>query len=401
MNAPRNTLSLTTLLLVAHIGCSASSDAPSGGGSGPVYLAMSRIWDDTTTTSYVHRLPSLAGDTRVELAKALEVPGPAKLFAHDGAWFAIGDGEAPTLTRYTLDTGGALVKGDAISLANFGVDSLWDSLYFVSPEKAYYPDTNGRQLIVWNPRAMTVTGTIPLPQTVRAGYLSYYGLTPIRRGGELLFSVGWFDWLENDTVLPETGLIVLDTATDTVKRYDVDARCGGVTQAIEVASGDAYFVSSALAGAANKVGRMPSQPCALRVARAADAFDSGYALQLSTLTGGAIAGEPAPAMGDELFLRVLDEDLVTVAGDSHTWDLTGQAAWRWARWDVASNQLTEVSDLPPSTADVFWFRLDGKVFASETKTDYSETTLIDLLAAEGSRRAVTVPGFLQNIVRAR
>jgi hypothetical protein len=397
--------SLTVLILasLALASCSGGAAKPAATvPDGPAYVAATRIWDDTTTTSFFHVLPSLAGGTPVDASQALEVAGAAKLFAFgDLGWFAIGGGEAPTITRYTLDDHGSLAKGKSISLGDYGVTDLWDTLYFVSDDKAYYPDTDQSQLIVWNPTTMTVTGSIALPQTIRDGYLSYYGLTALRRGADLIFSVGWFDWLESDKVVAETGLVVIDTGTDKVKRYDVDTRCGGITQAIEVSSGDAYLVSSALAGAAYRVGRLASKPCALRLPRGADALDPAYAVQLESLVSGAIAGEPAPANGDELFLRVLDAGLVEVKDDSHTWDLTGQSAWRWARWNVATNELRMVQDLPASTADVFWFRVDGKVYASETKSDYSETTLIDLLAPEGERRAITVPGFLQNVARIR
>lgn len=393
---------VASILLQACGNSGDDSAANSHGGSQPLFLAAARVWDDTTTTSYFHVLPSIGADTLVDAHQALERAGAAKLFAYgDLGWFAIGDGESPTITRYTLSPQGTLVEGQSISLLDYGVTDLWDSLYFVSADKAYYPDTSQSQLIVWNPTTMEVTGSIELPETVRDGYLSYYGLTPIRRGSDLLFSVGWFDWLENDTILPETGLVVLDTETDTVKRFDLDERCAGITQAIELESGDAYFVSSALAGATHQLGRLDTAPCALRITPGSDAFDADFALELASLTDGKIAGEPAPASGDELFLRVLDDELLSVSDESRTWDLTGQSAWRWARWNVKSGELTTVDDLAPSTADVFWFRLEGKVFASETKSDYSETTLIDLLAPEGERRAVTVPGFLQNIARIR
>jgi len=368
----------------------------------PAFVAATRVWDDTTTTSYFHVLPGIDASVEVDPGQALEVPGPAKLFAYgELGWFAVGDGESPTITRYTLSPDGKLAPGVSISLLDYGVSDLWDSLYFASADKAYYPDAHNSQLIVWNPTRMEVTGSISLPETARDGYLSYYGVTPIRRGSELLFSVGWFDWLETDTILPETGLVVLDTKTDEVRRFDVDPRCAGVTHAVELDSGDAYFVSSALAGAAHRLGRLETAPCALRVGRDADAFDEDFELALGSLTDGAIAGEPASAGGDALFLRVLDDDEVTVASESRTWDVTGQPAWRWVRWDVTRGELTPLTDLAPSTADVFWFRVEDKVFASETAPDYSKTTLIDLTAELGQRRALTLPGFLQNIARVR
>jgi hypothetical protein len=370
-------------------------------GTGPTYLAVARIWDDTTTTSYLHAIPSLSAGTLVDPALARELPGAAKLFAQrDLGWFAIGGGEAPTITRYTLGADGQLEPGRSISLQPFGVDDLWDSLYFVSADKAYYPDTTNSQLVIWNPTSMEVTGTLDLGETARDDYLSYYGLTPILRGNKLIFSVGWFDWETNDSVMDETGLVVIDTDTDTLSRFDIDRRCAGITQAIEVASGDTYFVSSALAGAAYRLGRLASAPCALRVRANADAFDPDYRVDLGDLTGGNIAGEPMPG-GAGLVLREFDESLATVESDALTWDLTGQAAWRWLRWDVSNNRVSTMDDLEPSTSDVFWFTVDDQVFASETTPDYSQTTLIQLPQNGAPSRALTVPGFLQGIARIR
>jgi hypothetical protein len=248
---------------------------------------------------------------------------------------------------------------------------------------------------------MEITGTIPLPQTARAGFLALYGYTPIVRGTELLFSVGWFDWETNDTILGETGLVVIDTTTDAVVRFDVDARCGGITQTVVTPSGDAYLVSSALAGAGYRLGRLPTAPCALRVAAGADALDASYLVRLGDLTAGALAGEPVPGGQGRIFLRVFDESLGTVASDANTWDLTGQLAWTWWRWDVAANMAARVAELQPATADVLSFEVEGRVFGAETTADYSETTLIELTAAGGPKRALTTPGFLHGMARIR
>ena len=388
--------------LLALAGCGGSE--PGGGdSSGSAYLVGTRVFgDDGAATSYFHVLPSIEQGTAVDPGRALEVPGAARLYAaYDLGWFAVGDGESPTITRYTLDDAGALKPGAAISLQAYGVQSLWDTLYFVSPTKAYYPDRAGTQLVVWNPTAMEITGTIPLPQTARAGFLALYGYTAVTRGDELLFSVGWFDWETNDTILGETGLAVIDTKTDTVARFDVDTRCGGVTQAVVTPSGEAYLVSSALAGAGFRLGRLPSAPCALRIGADADALDASYVIHLADLTAGALAGEPVQGGQGRIFLRVFDESLGTVAADANTWDLTGQLAWTWWRWDVASNAATRVAELAPATADVLSLEVEGRVYGAETKADYSETTLIELTAAGGPKRALTAPGFLHGVARIR
>jgi hypothetical protein len=389
------------LALVASAAACADDTDPTGTPTGPAFLLGTRVWDDSSTTSYFHVVSSLEAGTTVDTGLAVEVPGAAKLFAIPGAgWFAIGDGDAPTITRYTLDDAGRLSPGASISLQRYGVASLWPSLYVVSPTKVYYPDRDGQQLIVWNPTAMEVTGSIDLAGTGREGFLSLYGYTPIVRGNHLLFGVGWFDWTTNDTVLGETGLVVVDTSTDQLVRVDVDTRCGGISEAVIASNGDAYFVSSALAGAARRLGRFALEPCALRIPAGAEAFDAGYAPRLADITGAAIAGEPIPGGGDGIFLRVFDESLAVVAEGDATWKLTGQSAWRWVRWDVVTGAVALI-DLAPSTSDVLWFQVEGRVFGTETTPDYATTTLVELTAAGGPSRALVAPGFLHGVARIR
>lgn len=392
-------------------GGSPAPGSPTNGRSGseggspagpPAFVVGTRVWDATTTTSYFHVVPSTEAGTTVDPSKAIEVPGAAKLFSIEGVgWFAFGAGEEPTITRYTLGADGRLTPGIKISLQPHGVTGLWDTLYVVSPTKMYYPDRDGQQLIIIDPSAMAVLGTIPLPATARAGYLSLYGYTPLLRDGKLAFSVGWFDWKTNDSVLGETGLVVIDTATDTVARFDVDTRCGGITTGATTASGDTYFVSSALAAAAHRLGRLTTKPCALRVKAGADAFDSTYVTHLDTLTGAPIAGEPVPANGDAIFLRVFDQATGVVTPEDQTWKLTSQTVWQWWRWDVATGTATRVEALAPSTSDVLWFKLNGRVYGTETKADYSDTTLIELTAEGGPKPALTVPGFMYGIAQVR
>jgi len=369
---------------------------------GPAYVVATRVWDDTSITSYFHVLPSLEAGTPVDPARALEVPGSAKLYAIDGtAWLAIGGGDTPTITRYELDEQRALVARESIGLHAYGVSSLWDGLYVVSPTKVYYPDRDNQQLIVINPTAMTIDGAVALPQTARPGYLSLYGYTPVMRGDELLFSVGWFDWDSTDSILGETGLVVLDTVTDTVVRVDVDTRCGGITQPVVTDTNEAWFVSSALAAAAHRLERLPTAPCALRIAADADAFDPGVVVDLGTLTGGLLAGEPVPGGGSNIFLRVLDENLAQIDPEGATWQITGQAAWAWWRWNVQTQEMVALPELRPSTSDVLWFEVDGRVFGADTPEDYSQTTLIELTAAGGPRPTLVAPGFLHAVARAR
>lgn len=367
----------------------------------PAFAIGTRIWDDSSTTSYFNVVDSLAAGTTVDTSKAIEVAGSAKLFSLGSlGWFAIGGGESPTISRYELDEENQLIPRETISLQNYGVESLWDTIYVVSPTKAYYPDRDNRQLIVWNPTDMVITGSIDLAQTNRDGFLALYSYTPIVRGDKLMFTVGWFDWNTSDSVRAETGLVVVDTTTDTVARFDVDTRCGGITTGVEVSNGDVYLVSSALAGAAYRLGRLTSEPCALRVKAGETTIDPGYHVQLDTLTAGALAGEPVSGGGNRIFLRTFDEAAADIPAEPATWDVTGQVAWKWLAWDIGNNATAEMSSLPPSTADVVWFEADGKTFGAQTTADYSSTTLIDLSATTPTTE-LTAPGFIHGVARIR
>lgn len=368
----------------------------------PAYVIGTRIFspDGSDVTSYFHVVSSIDAKSEVDPGRALEEPGAAKLMSIGDDWFAVGANSAPKITEYTVEDG-ELIAGDSISLDKKGVLSLWDTFYVVSDTKAYYVDRENNQLVIVNPATMKVGDVVAMPETAREGYLSLYSYGSIKRGNRLLFTVGWFDWATNDTVLEETGLVVLDTETDEVERFDVDTRCGGITTPLTLDSGDTYLVSSALYAAAHRLERIESEPCALRIKDGEDAIDPDYELSLGQLTDGALAGEPLPAGDDAVFLRVFDDEGVAINDESYTYNLTGSPTWSWWRWNVETNEMTEVEELEPSTTDVVWFEVDGKPYATETTSDYSETTLIDLTAKGGPKKMITVPGFMMGLARVK
>jgi hypothetical protein len=394
-----------TVLLFALVAGACGDDGDDGkvGGSsdGGSYLAATRIFsaDGIGSTTYMQVLSSIEDGEKLELSKATEFAGSAELFNLEGiGWFGVGDGESPVLTRYGLSADGELEEKKKLNLAAYGLSDFFaNDMYVISATKAYYPDPDGKQLVIINPIAMKVEGVVEMPETEREGYTAVYSYASVRRGDKLLFSVGWFDWT-NDKILPETGLLVLDTTSDEVVRFDVDKRCGGITQPVTLSNGEAYFASSALAGALYKIGSYKLEPCVLRVAKNADAFDTKYLLKLADLTDGAIAGEPIGAGDDRIFLRVLADDMVTVEADTASWEITGTAAWSWIVWDVSKEKVSEL-DLEPSTADVLSFEVDGRVFVGQTTAEYESTTLIELTAEGGPKSALESPGFFSGLAK--
>jgi len=401
---------LSSLALSAAVvgltGCSSDNAIENGGPkAGPAYIVSTRVFSPGVDerTSFLYVVDSLDATTKIEPSAGLEMPGSARLFAdEETGWIAIGSGEDSTITRYSVGSNGLSPVGDPISLQSYGVNSHWsDDLYFISKTKLYYPDRINEQLLIIDPEAMRITGTIALPQTSREGFQANYSYEAIHRAGRLLFSVGWFDW-NNDKILGETGLVVIDTNTDQVVRVDVNDSCGGITTPVNLASGDTYLLSSALAAANHRLGRLAAKPCALRILANEDTFDPDYARPLADLVGGALAGEPVHAGGDALYFRVFDESSANVEDGQFSWDITGQPVWSWVRWDVSEDAAVVEKALAPSTADVVWFRADKRTFGMEWADQANtRTRLIELSTSEGPVERLTAPGFLQGLTRAR
>lgn len=363
------------------------------------YAVATRVFGaDDNTVTYVQVVPSLDQGATLDTSKATEFGGPAELFSLESPrWVAIGEGESPLLSSYSL-AGTSIKKEKTLSLQTQGLQSFFSNkLYQVSATKVYLPDANNAQLITLDPTNMSVLGKVALPTTVREGYTPVYSYDSIQQDGKLLFAVAWFDWT-NDKILPETGLVTLDTSSDQAT-VAVDTRCGGLTNPITLPSGDTYFPSSSLAAAGYQLNRLTTEPCVLRVKAGANAFDPSYAVKLRELTGGAVAGEPAPTGGEEIFLRVLDTSKATIEAATATYELTAQEAWTWRRWNPITNALSNVDALQASSANAYWYEVDGRVFYAQPNADYSTTQLIELSAAGGPKNALSGPGLISGIAR--
>src|SRR5262245_35179469 len=103
------------------------------------------LWSGTSgaelSTNYITPLGSLEPGAVVDYGRAVEQPGVTRLYGQEGVgFFAVGDGESQTITRYEIDERDRFVPGATLSLQPFGVTLLADatSIHFVDANKAYY-----------------------------------------------------------------------------------------------------------------------------------------------------------------------------------------------------------------------------------------------------------------------
>ena len=398
--------SLPLLLLAATIaGCDDSSETPNETacidlGDGPVYLVHSAVEGTDGRSNYFTLTTRLDGGT-LDYGTSIPLMGRPRLYAQEGlGFFAIANAETKEITKYELGDDGCFVKGPSINLAARGVTAMGaQAVYFASATRAYYKDPGEAQIIVWNPTEMIVEDTIALPASVvRDGWLTSFG-DWVARDGEAFFTVSWTS-PTYDRVAPGTALVRIDTATNEVTVTE-DLRCRGIETAGNI-DGTLYFFSGVISPFGYQIyGDDGGQPdCILRVLPGEQAFDGDWVGSLSeALPENTAATASAVSEDGEVWVQVVDlATAPTEAGSTY-----GQwyaADWTW--WHVQMPGLTEAVQAPtqPGAYSSFTLSADSGFYISQTASDYSETTLIDLSGAE-PKPGLNLPGFVLDIVRVR
>lgn len=376
-----------------------TADAPPGAVS-PLYLVHSAIQNSEGRTNYFTVVDSLDQAKTLEYSKSLEVPGRARLYAAQGiGFFAIGDGEDVSITRYELAADGSLVAGTRVSLQQHGVTSMGaQAVHFVSATKAYYKDDGQAQVIVWNPTTMTVEKAIPLPsELVKAGQVTSLSQWAAR-DGEAYFAVG-NTTKEYDRVAPGTSLVRIDTATDaiTVTR---DERCRGLGKTARV-DDTLYFFSDVINGFGHAVypGDAGQQDCILKISKGKTAFDADYVGSIAPTIGNRIGTIIAVSSTGEAWAQVIDPAVMpTTPGTTYNEWYGG--GWSW--WHLKLATLSDAVQAPGEAGAYSGFIVGSEsgFFVSQTKADYSATTLLDL-SKPTPAPGLTFPGFTLDVARVR
>ncbi|MBZ4417942.1 MxcI [Myxococcus sp. RHST-1-4] len=386
----------------ALLGVACGEDGPPGPtepATQPQYLIHSAVQTDGTRMNYFTLVDSLDQATQLDYSKSLELPGRPRLYAAQGiGFFAIGGGEAPTITRYELKDG-RLVAGSSISLQAQGVRAMGaQAVLFVSATKAYYKDDAQAQIIVWNPTEMAIEKTLPLPrELVKQGYVTSLSQWA-SRAGEAYFTVGWTT-PTYDRVLPGTVLVRLDTATDELTQVP-DERCRDINKTARL--GDTlYFFSGVINGLGHTAYGAENggqQDCILRISPGQRTFDADY------------VGTVAPALGDNKVGTVIavTEDgkawvqaadtTITPSAPGTTYSEWYSKGWSW--WSLPLESLSNPVRVEgsPGAYSGFAASTGASFFVSQSAADYSVSTLMEL--SSGTPKAgVSFPGFVLDVAR--
>jgi hypothetical protein len=385
----------------------AANDASDGGadvGPAPIFVLGGTVFG-TPTVTYVVTSRSLEAKTIVDYEAGLPLFGGAVVLGPElTGHFFVASGESPTITRWAVSAEGHFSKGPTMSLAAHGLSSALinpGGAIFLSPTKAYFIHQEELKAVIWNPTTMEITGTLALPaELVRPGFVVVLDGKAQRRGKDLYLVASWADHT-NGKYPAGSLLVTIDTTTDTVVSKEVDSRCGQLFDSVALPSGDIYYASTPWVAATNRVlGKdVGGEPCILRLPNGQRRFDPAFQADMRTLFG-STAGALVSGGGTTAFVRVLDETLVKFTSTTIPADVAGAEAWVWWRLDL-STMATSKTNLPPSAAGGTEFTIEGRVFTSVSKQDFSETTLVEMTAPGGPKPGMVLRGYAESGLRVR
>ena len=368
-------LSTAALALSLFAGC---GDDEEEGTPGPLYAITAQQLVSDPVESYVMVTPDAEKAASLSLDGAIKVPGRALGVGipKSGSVYVVSD-ESATVTRYTLNKDDTLEAAGTVSFASHGVTSLGEyqaNFQFISDTKAYFFDGAIAKVIIWNPTAMTVTGTIPLdalnlPDTV----LAFSGAV-VHSGSRIIMPVGWRP-VEGVNVTKKAGVVSIDTATDAAT-IATDERCGYTHDAALGTDGKVYIATEAYGAAVRRVvGQDAPEPCLLKFDPQTGTFDTTFYRSLESLVGGGTAGAliPSPTAGTA-YVRVLDESLAPVVEGTHPRTIASGTGWQWWELNLATLTATRKADFPSTSGSVFLFESENQTLYTEFGAGASSTT---------------------------
>jgi len=364
------------LVLLAACGDEATvTPDPAAGGSsdGPLYLIATSFSAGDQDETYLVTSTSFDAATTIDSTSGPKLLGGVVPTVHGGAVFAPDD-SGPVITRFDVGADDRLRAGQQLSFAGVGMTELFSwHIYVVSDTKGYVFDPAGSRIIVWNPSTMELTGAqIDLPMIVREGWLPnlvFEHSGPVRRGSTLLVPLGWQDLDFNSRYA--SGVLAIDTDTDSVVSMDEDERCGETYATVTAPDGAVYFFPPDWTSAPHYFADLHQPTCVLRVPVGSTSFEEGFALDLSQLGSGLAASGAVPDGASGFLFTSVDSEL---------WDDGNNEAgafWKAWHYDFTTEQSRPIETLPAWSGQLYYVNVGGKFFVpywQETETG-DETTI--------------------------
>lgn len=375
---------------------SGNEDGAVSEGPPPVYAIATQVFGANDTSSYlvIREGDLFAGTVGLSgsgiVGRGLVAAGPAA----GSAYYA--SDKSPEVARYEV-TQGKATKKDSVSFGGRGVTSISEyagQLVFVSETKALYFDWRTLNVILWNPKEMTVTGTIDVTGLKIDSFNVAFSTVTVRKGDKVYMPVAY----RTPTAVPHnSAMLVIDTSNDSAKIVK-ETRCGYVRDIAEGADGKLYVATEAFGAAVNHLNSsLAPKPCLLRFDPGVDEFDASYFVDLNALTG-TTTGSLIKLPNGKAYVRTLDTAKANTAPSPR--HLASALAWGWSEITLEDEpQVTPVPDAHVMGGSLVPFELGDKLVIPEFASDQSKTQLCDMTNGPTCTTKVEVKGLVFSVAK--
>lgn len=385
-------------------GGTSTGDAAGAGGDSsssvePLYVVSTGVISGEDFLGYLVPFHSFEAGTTFNLDNAAELGGGAWIFNRPGdASVYVASLYEPTIVRWEVKDEGDFVKHETLNFTNLGIGSAYlaATAPIFSATKSYFADEEQDQIIVWNPEAMELIGTIAL------GDDDIGNLRPIPegailvRGDKLVVTVGWRDADDTTLYSDHVRVVTIDTNTDEIVDSRIENR--NVHEALNTVASDgtAYYSPYSLYAAYTEIGAgHGASPLVMRILPGDTSFDQDFLLDLRTLVGGRPAGDYTLIDDDTALIRAWHPEIVDPV-DPSDWQavLWGQAGFKWWRWHVGDDEAVEIANQKPGAQGATVFKIDGKTYTTLYADDLLSTDVVEITSDGELVPTLTSPGAI-------
>jgi hypothetical protein len=358
------------------------SDGNVGSAGDARFLTNSVVFGDEANTSYVSLLPDLSSP-EIDLSAAREFSGWADVWVHDEHVY-IADGEAPLVTKFALRDG-QLVERGRISFQGRGAPSaaFWTNL-FVSAHKAYLFNIDAREVVIWDPETMEITGSFELPELPDRGAQTLQvpsaDRSSVVRGDRAYVPTLWANW-DEFSLSEDSVILVIDTKLDKVIDT-LSVPCTNLNVATQDDEGAIYFSNWVFSIAATLMQGKPSA-CAVRIPAGSDQLDAEWSLTFADVTDGREAAALQYLGDGKALMSVFHDERASIDRETDPNELIATANWKFWAIDLETFEASPIDELGWHAGGVYGERVDGQYYLLVPSADYAETVVYQV-SSDGS-----------------
>jgi len=365
-----------------------------------LYAIATWVTAGDVSSAYIKTVPRLDVDTKVDLTDALEVPGFGDARVEGDKLF-VSSGEAPVVTRYSIDGQGKFSKDGEVNFARYGSDAAIYKQGFVSPTKAYLSGDDG--WVEWNPSTLKIEGVIDYPAsiTVKDGLEPYYAYDRgfIVRGNRAFHAVTWYD-LDAYKMSSTSAIVVIDTDTDAVLSV-LDAPCPFLDVATQDSFGNVYFSGWTFTPGATLVNG-GAKSCAVKIPAGSDALDASWKLVFAEVTGGHEAAAMRYIGNNKVLMSVFHEERAPYDPNAQTLlEWVSSDNWSYATLDLTTREFRELPSLGFHSGSYYHASIAGQFFLLTENEEGDSTTFLQLLDDGTAKTGINVAGWSTRAYRIR